>query len=480
MDRTDILLVVPHQPASAEILKGASGITQPLGLGYIAAFLERDGAKVAILDNSIEELGPAEFKRKVLTLRPLIVGISVTSSSHNTALELARLVKEADGSILVAAGGSHASALPLEILKSPDVDFVVRGEGEETSRELLEAVKKGKDLAAINGLVFRTGAKIIETPERPPIQDLDALPFPAHHLMRMSRYSLPAPRRMTDAPAASIITSRGCPYNCHFCSHNSVFKGKVRFRSPGKVLAEIKHLHENFGVGEILFWDDSFLLDKERALEICGLIRKSGIKITWSCSSRVDHITGALAREMRAAGCRLVSFGVESGSPEIREKLNKGTGLEQIRRAVGICREHDLLSFCSFMLGAPGETEGTAAETIAFAGELDPDFAICCIFAPLPGSVFFDRFVLDGKLDVSGIDWDQYINLLSTVRPVIAAGELSKDRLMELQKIFFRRFYFRPGYFLKRAVKLRSIQHLRQDLRGLRSIFKLQLGKRPA
>lgn len=472
-----MLLVVPNQPASAETLKVASGITQPLGLGYIAAFLERNGAKVAILDNSIEELDPAEFKRKVLNLRPFIVGISVTSSSHNTAMELARLVKEADGSILVAAGGTHASALPRKILENPDVDFVVRGEGEETSLELLEAVKEGKDLAAIKGLVFRAGGKVIETPERPPIQDIDALPFPAHHLMRMGRYSLPASRRLTSAPAASIITSRGCPYSCYFCSHNSIFKGKVRFRSPGNVLAEIKHLHENFGVGEILFWDDSFLLDKKRVLDICGLIRESGIKITWSCSSRVDHITDGLAREMRAAGCRLVSFGVESGSPEIRAKLNKGTDLEQIRRAVRICREHNLLSFCSFMLGAPGETEETAAETIAFAMELDPDFAICCIFAPLPGSVFFDRFVLDGQLDISNIDWDQYINLLSTVRPVISAGEISKDRLMELQRIFFRRFYFRPGYLLKRAAKLRSVQHLRQALRGLRSIFKLQLGK---
>ncbi len=469
-----MLLVVPHQPASAEILKGASGITQPLGLGYIAAFLERSGAKVAILDNSIEELGPAEFKRKVLELRPLIVGISVSSSSHNTALELARLVKEADGSVLVAAGGSHASALPHKILENPCVDFVVRGEGEETSLELLKAVKEGTDPAAVKGLVFRSGGQVIETPERPPVQDIDTLPFPAHHLMRMGQYSLPASRRLTSAPAAAIITSRGCPYGCYFCSHNNVFKGKVRFRSPKSVLAEIKHLRENFGVGEILFWDDSFLLDKERALEICGLIRESGIKITWSCSSRVDHITADLAREMRAAGCRLVSFGVESGSPEIRAKLNKGTDLEQIRRAVKICREHDLLSFCSFMLGTPGETEETAAETIAFARELDPDFAICCIFAPLPGSVFFDRFVLEGRLDVSTIDWDQYINLFSTVHPVIAAGELSKDRLMELQKIFFRKFYFGPRYIFRRLAKLRSLEHLMQDLRGLRSIFQLK------
>ena len=469
-----MLLVVPHQPASAEILKGSSGITQPLGLGYIAAFLERDGAKVAILDNSIEELGPAEFKRKVLTLRPFIVGISVTSSSHNTAMELARLVKEADGSIFVAAGGSHASALPLKILENPDVDFVVRGEGEETSRELLDAVKKGKDPAAIKGLVFRAGGKVVETPERPAIQDIDTLPFPAHHLMRMGRYGLPASRRLTSSPAAALITSRGCPYGCYFCSHNSIFKGKVRFRSPKNVLAEIKILHENFGVGEILFWDDSFLLDKKRAGDICRLIRESGMKITWSCSSRVDHITDSLAREMRAAGCRLVSFGVESGSPEIRATLNKGTDLDQIHRAVKTCREHDLLSFCSFMLGSPGETEETAARTIAFARELDPDFAICCIFAPLPGSVFFDRFVLEGKLDVSSIDWDQYINLFSTARPVIAAGELSKDRLVELQKIFFRKFYFRPRYIFRRLMKLHSLQHVMQNLRGLRSIFQLQ------
>lgn len=474
MNRIDMLFVVPHQPKSAEILKESAGITQPLGLGYIAAFLERNGAKAAILDNSIEELAPAEFKRRVLELRPFIVGISVSSSSHNTAMELARLIKEADSSILVATGGSHASALPLKILESPDVDFVVRGEGEETSLELLKALKEGKDPAAVKGLVFRAGGKVIETPERPPIEDLDALPSPAHHLMRMDRYGLPASRRLTSAPAAAVITSRGCPYGCYFCSHNSVFKGKVRFRSPEKVLAEIEHLHENFGVGEIIFWDDSFLLDKNRAVKICRLIRESGIKITWSCSSRVDHLTGELAGEMRAAGCRLISFGVESGSPEIRTTLNKGTDLAQIRRAVGICREHRLLSFCSFMLGSPGETEKTAAQTIAFAKELDPDFAICCIFAPLPGSVFFDRFVLEGRLDVSTIDWDQYINLLSTARPVIAAGELSVDRLMELQKFFFRQFYFRPGYLLRRLAKLRSMQHLRQDMRGLKSIFKLQ------
>lgn len=473
MNRTDILLVVPHQPASAEILKGSSGITQPLGLGYIAAFLERSGAKVAILDNSIEELGPAGFKRKVMELRPFIVGISLSSSSHNTAMELARLAKEADSSILVAAGGSHASALPRQILESPHVDFVVRGEGEETSLELLKAVKEGTGLAAVKGLVFKSGGKVIENPERPPIQDIDTIPFPAHHLMPMGRYSLPASRRLTSAPAAAIITSRGCPYGCYFCSHNNVFKGKVRFRSPENVLAEIKHLHENFGAGEILFWDDSFLLDTDRAIKICRLIRKNGIKITWSCSSRVDHITDDLAREMRAAGCRLVSFGVESGSPEIRAKLNKGTDLAQIRRAVKICREHGLLSFCSFMLGSPGETEETAAQTIAFAKELDPDFAICCIFAPLPGSVFFDRFVREGKLDVSSINWDQYINLLSTTHPVIAAGEISKDRLMELQKVFFRKFYFRPRYIFRRLTKLYSLQHLIQNLRGLRSILRL-------
>lgn len=475
MKRTDLLLIIPHQPDTAGLLRGPAGITQPLGAGYIAAYLEKAGLSAAILDNSVELLGPEAFKAAVLRYAPAAAGFTVCSSSHNTALRLAALVKEADPGIKVVMGGIHPSAIPAKLLEDPNVDVVVRGEGEETARELALAFRDGTDLTLVKGLVFKKNGQLVETPPRPPLGDLDSLPFPAHHLMNMAKYGLPASRRLTLKPAAAIMTSRGCPYGCRFCSHNSVFGGKVRFRSPANVLSEVKRLAAKHGVGELLFWDDSFLLDKARAMELCRLLAGSGLDLVWSCSSRVDHITPDLARAMRAAGCRMVLFGVESGSPQILNSIGKNTGLEQIRAAVKICREAGLLSFCSFVLGTPEETEETVEQTRRFVLELDPDFAIFCIFTPLPGSEFFERYRAEGRLDLNTIDWDRYINLLSSEPPLMAAGELSEARLVQLQKELFREFYFRPSYIWRRLKLLRSPQHLYQNLRGLKSLIILQL-----
>lgn len=474
MKKTDFLLIVPHQPDSAGLLREPAGITQPLGAGYIAAYLESRGLSAAILDNSIELLDGPAFQERVASFSPLAVGFTVCTSSHNTALHLAALVKKTDPSIKVVMGGVQPTVLPRKLLEDENVDIVVRGEGEETSYELLTALKSGTGLSRVDGIVFREGPRLAETPPRKLLEDLDSLPFPAHHLMPMARYGLPASRRLTDKPAASLVTSRGCPYKCRFCSHNTVFGSRVRFRSPGNVLAEIKRLVEEHGVGELLLWDDSFLLDKNRAIEICRLLRENVPGLTWSCSSRVDHLTPDLAGTMRGAGCRMMLFGVESGSEKILASINKGTRLDQIRKAVAACRDSGILSFCSFIIGTPGETEETIRETKAFVKELDPDFAIFCIFAPLPGSFFFDEFLKAGRLDLDAIDWDRYINLLSNRPPLMAAGELSEARLVTLQKELFRGFYFRPAYIWRRLRLLRTAQQLRQNLRGLKTLLKLQ------
>ena len=472
---TDILLVSPHQPESADILRESTGVTQPLGIGYIAAYARTRGLSAAILDNDIEQLDDAAFMGRVRRLAPLCVGLSVCTSSHNTALHLARLVKSVDPGIRVLMGGVQPSTLPELMLADPAVDYVVRGEGEETAAELILAIKNGSDPSRVRGILYRARGGVARTPERPLIADIDSLPFPAYDLMPMGRYTLPASRRLTTARAASIATSRGCPYACRFCSHNGIFKGTVRFRSPRSVLGEMKLLATEFGVGEFLFWDDSFLMNKARAMEICRLIGNELPGITWSCSSRVDHLSAKLAAGMREAGCRLVLFGVESGSEKVLEAINKRTRLEQIRAAVRACRDNGLLSFCSFILGTPAETEETVAETRRFVKELDPDFAIFCIFAPLPGSTFFDDFVRAGLLDVSKIDWDQSINLLSSRPPIVAASGLSQERLVGLQKELFREFYLRPGYLWRRLKMLRSPQHFRQNLRGFKTLVRLQL-----
>lgn len=475
--KTDILLVIPHQPKTAGILSGPSGITPPLGAGYIASYLEKNNFSVRIIDNSIEKLSKTEFQEYVKEVNPLCVGFSVCTSSYNNAVYLAKLVKEVDERIYVVMGGVQPSSLPHEVLKKSVIDIVVKGEGEETLSELLRIIKEGGNLAKVNGLFFKEEDKIIKTADRPLIEDIDSLPFPAYHLLPMDKYSLPASRRLTAKKCASIVTGRGCPYGCLFCSHNSIFKGKLRLRSPENIIAEIRHLVKDYGIGELLIWDDSFLLDKGRASEICRLIIENKFNITWSCSSRVDHISDDLAKKLYSAGCRLMLFGAESGSQAILNSINKKTSLTQIENAISICRRNNILSFCSFILGTPDETEETAQQTLRFAKKLNPDFAIFCIFAPLPGSVFFDRLCACGKLDIDKIDWDRYVNLLSNAAPLISAGSLDMRRLVYLQKKGFRNFYLRPYYIIKRLKMTRSLIQFYQGWRGLRALIQLELNR---
>ncbi len=475
--RTDILLVVPHQPHTASILKTASGITLPLGIAYIASYLEKNGFSVRILDNSIERLDAAGFRERVKSIRPACVGFSVCTSSYNSALNLAGLAKEADSSIIVVMGGVQASALPEEVLKNSSVDIAVIGEGEETTRELLQVIRDKRDLELVNGIVFKRNGSFVRTPERGLIENIDSLPLPAYHLLPMDKYSLPASRRLTAGRCASIVTSRGCPYGCYFCSHNSVFKGKLRFRSPKSIVAEMKRLVNEYQVKELLIWDDSFLLDKKRALEICRLILENELDVIWSCSSRVDHMTEELASWLYRAGCRLVLFGAESGSQAILDSVNKRTTLAQIENAVSVCRKNKLMSFCSFILGTPGETEETARQTLEFARKLRPDFAIFCIFAPLPGSAFFDKLTAEGRLKLGEIDWDRYINLLSNSPPLISTSALSAERLVQLQKEGFRSFYFRGGYIIQRLRKIRSPGQLYEACRGFWALMQLTMNR---
>jgi len=476
-NKLDILLVVPHQPDTADILSSASGITAPLGIGYIASFLEKNNFSVKILDNSIEKLKGTRFKAYIRRARPFCIGFSVCTSSYNNAIYLANLAKELDKGIIVLMGGVHPSALPHEVLKNESVDIVVKGEGEETTAEVLKSLRKGEDLLKVNGLFFRKGQNIVETADRILSTAIDSLPFPAYHLLPMRKYTLPASRKLTSKRCASIITSRGCAYNCFFCSHRSVFKGKPRFRSPKNVIDEIKYLIKNYNIGELLIWDDSFLLDKNRAINICRMIKRENIDIVWSCSSRVNQISYDLSRELYSAGCRFVLFGAESGSQHILDSINKRTTLSEIRQAVAVCRRSKLISFCSFIIGVPEESEYTVKETIEFVKKLNPDFAIFCIFAPLPGSVFFDRLLAQGKIRIGSLDWDNYINLLYSAPPVVSVGKLSRRRLVQLQARCFRVFYFRFSYILRRLTNIYSWNNFYQAWRGLKAIVRLQLNK---
>lgn len=473
---TDIVLISPHQPKTAKILRTASGITQPLSISYIASFLIKNGYSVKIIDNDIENLTPIDLETRIRQFNPISVGITVSTSSTNTAIEIAKIVKKINGEIKVIAGGIQPTILPHILLKNNEIDICVMGEGEITSLELLRAIKYNRDISEINGIAYKKNGEIKITEPRKLIDNLDELPIPAYELLPMNRYTLPASRRLTSYPIASVITSRGCPYLCKFCSHNTVFKNKVRFRSPENVLEEMKYLRKKFDVREFVFWDDSILLDKNRAIKIFNMIKKELPDIYFTCSSRVDHINEEVAKLMYDAGCRMILFGAESGSQKILDSIKKQTKLAQIEKAVEICKKNKIMSFCSFILGTPEETKETIEETRKFVLELDPDFAIFTIFTPLPGSYYFEEFLKKGLLKLENVDWNSYINLLSSSPPANQIEfNLTKQELINYQKKLFNNFYFRFSYILKRMKMLKNKQIFYQTLRGVLALIKIQI-----
>lgn len=380
----DLLLVVPGNPSTVDIVAGAHGVTPPLGVAYIAAYIRREGFKVKILDNNIEKLTIDGFKKYLGQVNPRYIGFSLLSFAVNSAFSLACTAKEVNKDITVIAGGPHASALPRDVLRHQAIDIVVKGEGEETMRELVHTMDSDGSLDKVSGIVYNDNGNIVENSRREFIADLESLPLPAYELLPMKSYYLAPSRRFTRSRVGSIITSRGCPYRCTFCSR-AVFGHTIRYRSPESVVGEIKYLVDNFGVGELEIRDDTFTVDEARAIEICERIQKSNANIIWNCCGRVNHTSDKLFQALYRAGCRALFFGAESGSQRILQLFKKDITLEQIELAVRQCKKFGILSLASFIIGSPYETEDTVLETINFAKRLNPDFVSFCAFTPLPG-----------------------------------------------------------------------------------------------
>jgi radical SAM superfamily enzyme YgiQ (UPF0313 family) len=371
----------------------------PLGLGYLAAVLEHDHHQVQILDFSLDPQSSLDSDvQQVVAFDPHLVGITAMTSVYHNALETATLLKAYLGRPIVL-GGPHATMCPERILaEAPVIDYVVRGEGEATIVELIEALGGDRDLGSVNGLTYRRRGEvspssgrgeIVSNPDRELIADLDALPFPARHLFEPKRYGLRSPE---GHPMATILSSRGCPYNCSYC-----FKGIVgrtyRQRSPENIIAELRHIIAEYGIRIFYFIDDLFTIDSRRLQAITeGLITQK-LDIRWQCLGRVDRVSGEILRKMYAAGCRRIHYGIESGNQEILQRINKGIKLEQVRDAVRWTKQAGIQAKGYFMLGLPGDTEETMQQTIDLAVELDLDEAMFSLTTPFPGTRLWDELV---------------------------------------------------------------------------------------
>jgi radical SAM superfamily enzyme YgiQ (UPF0313 family) len=439
----------------------------PLGLAFIAAILEKNGHKVDIIDAQALEIDENEITKKVAEFD--IVGITSMTPTFNSAVEVTKAIKKVNNSCFVIMGGPHVTVLPEKTLKDvKEVDAIVIGEGELTIVELVDAIEKKKSFEKILGISYRKDGNIIINPPRPTIESLDILPIPAFHLLPIKNYR-PYPPHGKKLPYMALMTSRGCPYRCTFC-FKSIFGRKYITKSPKKIVEEIKYLIEKLGVKELLFYDDSFTLDRNRAIELCNEIIKNNIKIPWSCETRVNLVDKELLEKMKEAGCYIISYGVESGDQTILNNLKKDITIEQAKNAFKLTKKVGILTVAYFMIGSPGDTNETIRKTIDFAKELDSDFAQFSICTPFPGSELFDNL---SKKGIKIEDWDKasYVTSKSKAEPIPLTNELTANDLKKWYSKAYKEFYFRPKYWLKTILRIRSTDDLKIILNGIRMLI---------
>lgn len=403
-----ILLVVP--PYALEECP-----LPPLSLSYLSGNLLAHGFEVEILDLLMSKVSAGKIRRKLEQYQPQLVGTNGATMTVPAAAKILKICKEFDPRITTVMGGPHVSFAAEDTFhRAPWIDIVVAGEGDVTIVELASALHKGTDVGEVAGLCLKRNGKAIKTAPRLPIDKLDELPFPARHLLPLSRYH-------ALGSACPVISSRGCPYQCIFCTTPRMFGRKVRFRQPAQVVDEIELIYRQYGFKQINVVDDTFTLNHPHATELCREVIRRNLPIQWSIFSRVDTLTPKLLDLMREAGCVRMLFGVESGNEQVLNTIKKGISLEKIRNGVKQATEAGIGSFASFILGLPGETPERAQETLALAMELAERWGTQYGFhylSPFPGTELFERAEQMGIRFLSK-DWSRY----NANEPITEASE---------------------------------------------------------
>ena len=407
---------------------GMAGRLPPLGLAYVAAALQKNGYQVEIFDNYLLQRPIDEVKTELKKRAPEIVGITCNSLNYSCSIEMAKAVKEVLPFCKVVVGGPHPSYMPQTMLQHEEIDYVVIGEGEQAMVNLAAAIMSGqpdKVIAKIPGISCRIGGEMVKSaPEF--ISDLDAVPFPARHLLPMRMYDRALPY-LSVKPVDTMSIHRGCPYNCAYCETRELWGTTCRAFSPQRVIDELKHMVENYDSKGIYFVGDNFTINKNRTFDLCRLMKENKIDLRWTCETRADLITKELLVTMKSAGCETIFFGVESGSPRIQKKLNKNIDLQEVKRTFELCKEVGIQTATSFMLGIPGETVEDMNATFNYAKTLHADWCMFNIYIACPGSKLYDEVI-------SQCLYDQMDNYLARVK----TKDFDYDMLVKIQKEFQR------------------------------------------
>jgi radical SAM superfamily enzyme YgiQ (UPF0313 family) len=443
-----------------------------LGLCYLSAVLKKEGIETRILDAYAENLSEQEFRHRVSDYRPDIVGVTSTTPFFDMAARTCKSVKSLSPEMPIVLGGPHVTVMKRDAMLLDTVDYGVIGEGEIPLVSLVRALESGSPLEDIPNIMFKRDGQTLMNPLVEHRVDLDSLPAPDRSDLPLDRYydSLSLHSR-----AMSMMTTRGCPYNCLFCEKD-VRGGRYRQRGVELVLEEMQHIVQDLGFKEIVIYDDTFTANRKRTMNICEGILNKNFRFAWDCRTRVDCVDQELLYAMKRAGCHRISFGVEAASERVREILRKGITDEQIRNAFHWASKAGIRTIGYFMIGTPGETRDEILQTIRYAKEIKPDIAHFCITAPYPGT---DLYRLGISHEYVPPDfWENYVRSGGIEKPDIpyfTSEEFSREDLDNLLKLAYRNFYIRPGYVLQRVLTIRSGKEFFWNIKLMKELLKLTM-----
>ncbi|MBN2384174.1 radical SAM protein [bacterium] len=409
-----------------------------LGLGYLAAQAERAAHTVRILDMNVESTSPRDVRDILTRFKPDLVGISVSLFTVLDAVAVASFIKSIKD-IPIIVGGKGVTYFPHEIMVHSCFDFGQSGEAEHAFVALLDVVS-GKTEAKPEGLIYRAGGETICHGQAPLIQDLDALPFPARHLFKGDQFHMMNRKK----PCATIVTARGCPFQCVFCDNG----GQHRCRSVANILEEFKEI-TRLGYQEIYVCDDTFTSDKQRVLDLCRGLVQEKIGINWSVFSRIDTIDGELLEAMKEAGCYTITFGLESGSDKILDTMNKGITKAMIREKLSVVKRFNYECGGTFVVGFPGETCETMQETYDLLKNLEIHYCVFSYHCPVPNSPFYRRLPQDSEIRKRWID---LITLRRTDIPIFLDNKA--QRAAEMHYRTMRRIFYLQPHVLLNIVRM--------------------------
>ncbi|MDY6987885.1 MAG: radical SAM protein [Thermodesulfobacteriota bacterium] len=435
----------------------------PISLATAASVLEQEGHKVEVLDCAAQEIHLNTLLNRIRTGGYGLILWSTATPSIKSDLALADEIRKIDSRIVTGVFGTHVTTLAKECLEATEgLDVVIRNEPEESVAALTESLFKKDPLRGIAGISYKdSDGQIIHNPARPFIRDLDSLPIPAWHLLDLKRYRLP----LKGDKFLILSPVRGCPYACSFCTAQTYYGKRLRRKSVPKVMEEIEYVIDRFDIRQFFVWADTFTAGRDYVTEFCQAIRDRELAIGWTCNSRVDTVDGTLLAAMAKAGCWMISYGIESGSQKILDRVTKKITLRQCREAVRMARAAGIKVAGHFVLGLPGESEATLKETLAFALTLDIDMAQFYCAVPFPGSSLFELAKAQGWIEGKGFDEFRQDNA------VMNLPGLSSSVVNDYRKKAFGRFYLRPSRFFQiwNMVRMRSMgETIRGGLRFMK------------